>query len=167
MNFLRFFVFLAAAACLSAQTPAPPPATPPAHVLAPGTPAVTAPIPPDKVILAVGDERLTVAEFEQLVEALPEQVRAVARGPQKRKFAEQIVNMKIMYAEARKRKLDENPTVQHQLELQKENLLANALYQDMSANVQIDDATARQYYEQRKADYETAHARHILIRVKG
>jgi peptidyl-prolyl cis-trans isomerase C len=170
MDLRRLFVFLAAAACLSAQTPAPHPAVPaapPTPILAPGTPAVTAPVPPDKVVLAVGDEKLTVAEFEQLVDALPEQVRAVARGPQKRKFAEQIVNMKIMYAEARKRKLDENPTVQHQLELQKENLLANALYQDMSANVQIDDATAHQYYEQHKADYETAHARHILIRVKG
>ncbi len=166
-------MFLAAAACLSAQTPAPHPATPgapavpPAPAIAPGTPALTAPISPDKVILAIGDEKLTVAEFEQLVDALPEQVRAVARGPQKRKFAEQIVNMRILYNEARKRKLDENPAVQRQLELQKENLLANALYQNMSANVQIDDATARQYYEQHKADYETAHARHILIRVKG
>jgi len=39
--------------------------------------------------------------------------------------------------------------------------------QEMTANAQVDDATARQYYDQHKSDYETARARHILIRAKG
>src|ERR1700680_3786440 len=102
MHLSRLFVFLAAAACLSAQTPAPAPAAPPAHIVTPGTPAVSAPVPPDKVVLTIGDEKLTAAQFDQLVEALPEQVRAAARGPQKRRFAEQLVSIKIMYNEARK-----------------------------------------------------------------
>jgi peptidyl-prolyl cis-trans isomerase C len=173
MNFLRFTVFVTGAVCLFAQAPAPnpAPATPPARVvITPATPAVTAPatpVAPDKVILVVGDEKVTAGEFEQLVDALPEQFRASARGPNKRQFAEQLVRIKLMSQEARKRKLDESPAVQRQMELQKENLLANALFQDMAANTKVDETAARQYYDQHKGEYESAHARHILLRVKG
>jgi len=110
---------------------------------------------------------MTAGEFDQLVEALPEQARAAARGPNKRQFAEQLVRIKILSQEARKRKIDETPAVQQQIELQKESLLANALFQDMTANVKVDEATERQYYEEHKSEYETVHARHILIRMKG
>jgi peptidyl-prolyl cis-trans isomerase C len=171
MNFPRFIVILAGATCLAAQAPAPgTPATPtpplpPARL---GVPAVApTAVPPDKVVMTVGDEKLTAGEFDQLVDALPEQVRAAARGPNKRQFAEQLVRIKIMSQEAHKRKLDENPTVQRQIELQKENLLANVLFQEMAANVKVDDATAQKYFEQHKTEYESVHARHILIRFKG
>ena len=172
MHLSSFSVIFVGVACLSAQTPAsPPPAAPPPRVaVTPGTPSVTpppAPVPPDKVILTIGDEKMTAAEFDQLVDALPPQAQAQVRGPQKRLFAEQLVRVKVLYAEARKQKMDENPKVQRQMELQKENLLASLLMQEMTANAQVDDATARQYYDQHKSDYETAHARHILIRAKG
>jgi parvulin-like peptidyl-prolyl isomerase len=119
------------------------------------------------VVLTVGEQRMTAAEFEQLLDALPEQVRASARGPNKRQFAEQLVRIKILSQEAHKRKLDETPAFQQQIELQKDNLLANALFMDMTANVKVDEATERQYYEQHKSEYESVHARHILIRMKG
>jgi parvulin-like peptidyl-prolyl isomerase len=167
MNFLRFIVILAGATCLAAQTPPPnpAPALPPARLGVPAPKPAT--VPPDKVVLTVGDEKLTAAEFDQLVDALPEQVRASARGPNRRQFAEQLVRIKIMSQEARKRKLDESPTVQRQIELQKENLLANVLFQEMSANVKVDEATAQQYFEQHKSEYESVHGRHILVHFKG
>jgi len=159
--------------CLSAQTSTPtqlPPGSAARVVVTPGTPAIAPPaavVPPNKVVLTIGDEKITAAEFDQIIEALPEQARAQVRGPRKRQFAEQLVQVKVMYQEAHKRKLDESPAVQRQLELQRENLLASILLQDMTANAQVDDATAKQYYEQHKADYESVHARHILIRMKG
>jgi len=170
MNFSGFILLLAGAVCLFAQTPAPsqPPVPPPARLGVPAAkPPVSPPVPPDKVVLTVGDEKLTAGEFDQLVDALPEQVRAAARGPNKRQFAEQLVRIKVMSQEAHKRKLDENPTVQRQIELQKENLLANVLFQEMVANAKVEDATVQQYYEQHKSEYESVHARHILIRTKG
>lgn len=173
MNFSGFIVFLAGAVYLSAQTPvpapAPVPAPPPARLGVPAAkPAETAPaVPPDKVVLTVGDEKMTAGEFDQLIDALPEQVRVAARGPNRRQFAEQLVRIKVMSQEARKEKLDEKPTVQRQIELQRDNLLANVLFQEMAAKVKVDDATAHQYYEQHKAEYESLHARHILVRTKG
>lgn len=172
MHCSSFIAVFAGVACLCAQTPASQaPAAPPAHtVVTPGTPSVTppaTPVPPDKVILTIGNEKITAQEFDQIVEALPEQVRAQVRGPQKRQFAEQLVRVKVLYQEALKRKLDENPRLQTQIELQKENILAGFLMQEMTANAQVDDATARQYYEQHKSEYESVHAHHILIRTKG
>jgi len=158
------------AACVSAQTPAPsqPPTIPPARVvITPTNPAPASSVPPDKVVLTIGDQRMTAGEFDQLIDTLPEQVRAAARGPNKRQFAENLVRIKILSQEARKRKMDETPAVQHQIELQKDNLLANALFQDMTANVKVDDATEHQYFEEHKSEYETVHSRHILIRMKG
>ena len=170
MSYPGLVFILVGAACVSAQTPAPsqPPAIPPARVvITPTNPATKSAVPPDKVVLTIGEQRMTAAEFDQLIDALPEQVRVAARGPNKRQFAEQVVRIKILSQEAHKRKLDETPAVQHQIELQKDNLLANALFQDMTANVKVDDATEHQYFEEHKADYETVHSRHILIRMKG
>src|SRR5579864_924998 len=171
MHLSRLFIVLTGVACLWAQAPASQPAPAPARVaINPGTPAITAPaapVPPDKVILTIGDEKITAGEFEQIVDALPPQAQAQVRGPQKRAFAENLVRVKVLYQEAHKQKLEESPKVQRQLELQKENLIAGVLMQQMTANAQVDDATARQYYDEHKSDYETAHARHILIRAKG
>ena len=138
--------------------------------MTPGAPSLTAPAPPvspDTIVLTIGDEKITAHQFDQIVDALPAQAQAQVRGPQKRQFAENLVRVKVLYQEARKQKLDETPRVREELELQRENLLANILMQEMAANAQVDDATARQYYDQHKSDYETAHARHILIRAKG
>jgi peptidyl-prolyl cis-trans isomerase C len=124
-------------------------------------------VPPDTVVLTIGDEKITAGEFEQLIEALPEQYRAVARGPNRRQFTDQIVRIKILAREAQRRKLDQNPAVERQMELQKTQVLAGALYQELLATARVDEAAERQYFEQHKAEYESARARHILVRAKG
>src|SRR5579863_7161353 len=93
--------------------------------------------PPDKVILTVGTEKLTVADYDQLVEALPEQYRAAARGSGKRQLLEQLISLKIMSQEGRRRKLDESPVYKRQLAFQAENLLAGTLYRDMTENIEV------------------------------
>lgn len=167
MNRFCFSVFLAGA-CLSAQTQPPKPVPPlaPPKVVTPPIPAPPA-VPPDTVILTIGDEKITAGEFDQLIDALPEQYRAVARGPNRRQFAEQLVRIKILAREAQRRKLDQTPALVRQIELQKSNILANALYQDLVANANVDEAAARKYFEQHKPEYESVRARHILVRAKG
>ena len=172
-----FVLLLISVAGLAAQTP---PAKPPAPKLAPGQPAVKAvppagnapaaapvAVPPDKVILTIGDEKITAAEFNQLVESLPEQLRAQARGPNKRSFTEQLIRIKLLAKEAKRRKLDQAPMIRTQMELQQDNLLAGALFQDIQNNTKIDDAELRKYYDEHKSDNEQVRARHILIRMKG
>jgi peptidyl-prolyl cis-trans isomerase C len=147
-----------------AQTPPKPPAT---HtepgVLAPGVEVPD----PNKVVLTIGDEKLTAAQYDKLLDALPAQYQKAARGPQKRQIAEQIVQLKVLSSEAEKRKVDQQPEVKQQLAFDRQNVLAGALFQEMSKSVSVDDAAVKAYYDEHKGDYETATASHILIRFKG
>src|SRR5450759_1206211 len=109
-NFLALLLAMAA----GAQTPT---GAKPTVAAAPAPkPAVAAPPAPDipatAVVLTVGDEKITKAQFEALLAALPEQVRKQAEGANKRKFAEQFVELKSLAYEARRRHIDENPDVQ-------------------------------------------------------
>ena len=150
-----------AATPAKAKRTAPKPGTPaPAAATAP---AATAPADGSKVVLTVGNETITAKQFDALIEGLPEQARAQVRGAAKRQFAEQLVRMKLLSAEARKRGLDKKPAVA----LQMENVLAGAAYNDMASQIKLDEAALKAEYEKRKDQFETVSARHILIKFKG
>lgn len=137
---------------LWAQTPAPPPAEKPA----------------DPVVFAVGEEKITRSEFEALIEALPEKARQELASPQaRRQFAENLTEIKALAQEARRRKIAERPSVKRQLQLTEENLLANTLFQELMAELAPSEEEIKKYYEEHKSEYETAKARHILVRFKG
>jgi peptidyl-prolyl cis-trans isomerase C len=158
-NFILLFLIGGA---MLAQTPAPPPRSP-----APPNPIGAVSQPFDKVVLTVGDETMTVGQYNQLVDALPEQYQATARGAGKRQVVEQLINLKAMAQEARRRKLDQDPGYKAQVAFQSENILASVLFRDMSANMKIENADVQKYYDEHKSEYERVKARHILIRTKG
>jgi peptidyl-prolyl cis-trans isomerase C len=150
---------------------APPSSAAQAPRLAPGTtmsaPAPAATVAADAVVLTIGDRKYTRAQFEEFVAALPDQLKAAVNGPQKRKFIEQYAELEALAQEARNRKLDQKPSVHTLVAIQTDQVLANQLYQDLAANVKVDDAAVKAYYDQHKSDFEEAKARHILIRFKG
>src|SRR5205085_4646296 len=131
---------LAPIALCTAQTPAKAPAiTPnPPVVTAPSTTTAAPAAKPslsledvpgaDPVVITVGDERITKSEFERLLASLPEQARAQAQGPGKKKIAEQVAELKSLAQEARKRGVDRKPETRELISFQTDNLLANALY---------------------------------------
>jgi peptidyl-prolyl cis-trans isomerase C len=173
---LAFAIALAPIALL-AQTPSPipPPSKAKPAPVAPGTvtpkpaaaPAEAAPAPlpePTAVILQVGDVKITRADYESFIAGLPDRIQAEARGPNKRKVAEQIADVKLMAIEARKRKIDQEPKNKSQIDFQTDNLLASILYRDMQTTATADDASLKAYYDTHKTEYEQAKARHILIR---
>jgi peptidyl-prolyl cis-trans isomerase C len=129
-----------------------------------------APAPPpesDKVVLTIGDEKITEAQFDDMINAIPEQYRQYARGAGKRSFAEQIVQVKMLSQEAEKKKLDQEPKLRDELVFQHQNLLAQAMFLSLQQNAKVDDAAVEKYYDGHKGDYEVLKGRHILIRVKG
>jgi len=173
MTFFRSLSFLGAAAVLAAQTPPPaPPPPPPSPVpqvkLSVDNPASRLPnVPPNTVIITVGDVRITAAQFDQLIEMLPPQNRAQARGPQRKQLADNIVKILTLGEEAQRRKLDESPEFKTQQLFQDFNLLASLLASQITKDVQPSEADLQQYYDAHKTEFETIHARHILIRVQG
>jgi peptidyl-prolyl cis-trans isomerase C len=132
-------------------------------------PSSSAPAAPDpkKVVLTIGDEKITEEQFDELINSLPEQYRQAARSTQKRQFAEQIVQVKLLAQEGEKKKLDQDPKIREALNFQRQNILAQAMFLDVQKGVKIDDAAVEKYYNEHKSDYEVLKAKHILIRVKG
>jgi peptidyl-prolyl cis-trans isomerase C len=166
------------AACLLAQTQtAPPKPTPPKPVdevrtqidvgkmLAQTPPGPT--VPPDRVVIAEGDIKITAAQFDRLIDTVPEQYRTLARGSGRKQFADSIVSMLVLAQEGQRRKLDATSDYKTLMMFQNLNVLANLASDDIKKNTKVDDADLRKYYDEHKSDYELVHARHILIRSQG
>jgi len=177
MKSLQLLLYLTPLACLLAQTPpasqpAPPaapagqPAKPPAMPMQP--PAPVAPtVPPETVVLTVGSEKITAAEFDHMIDMIPEQYRQRMRTSGRRQFAENIIRLKVMAQEGHRLKIEDTPAYKNQMAFQAEQILANQFYQDLVAKTKVDEATAHKYYDEHKSDYLQVKARHILIRFKG
>lgn len=181
MSFLHKFLIIAPAACLLAQTPpaptpaqAAPPATapklatpvPPGMVSTPTTPPKPI-VPPDRVVLKAGSVTLTAAQFDELVNGLPERFRAGLRGPGRKQFAETLGKLYILSDEARRLKMDDSHAYKVQSTLNDDQVLANMYVDRIKDGIKVDDADARKYYDAHIRDYEEVTALHILIRFKG
>jgi peptidyl-prolyl cis-trans isomerase C len=174
MTLFRSLLIVCPAACLLAQTP--PSATPvpkpniTVRPAMPGTlpmPAKPAVVPPDRIVLTVGSFSLTAAQFDQLIDMLPEQMKASARGPGRKQFADNLVRVLVLAQEGRKRGLDQTPAFKLQSTFQVDNLLAGMTYTQIGKETKVSEADARQYYEEHKQDWDGVTARHILVRVQG
>jgi parvulin-like peptidyl-prolyl isomerase len=120
----------------------------------------------DPVVLTIGAIKVTKSEYEQFINALPPQIQTEAKGPNKRKVAEQYAELRMMADEARKRKIDQTPAAKIQIALQQDQMLAQMLFRDLQTSVKMDDAAVQKYYDAHKNEYEEVKARHILVRFK-
>jgi parvulin-like peptidyl-prolyl isomerase len=136
---------------MNGQTPAPKPALEQAG---------------DPVVITIGTMKVTKGEYEQFINALPPQIQTEAKGPNKRKVAEQYAELRMMAEEARKRKIDQVPATKVQIAFQIDQMLAQMLFRDLQATVKVDDAAVQKYYDEHKNEYEEVKARHILVRFK-
>src|SRR5512147_1610777 len=126
-----------------------------------------APLTADPVVLTVGSEKITRSMFQEIISSLPAQQQAQLTSPEaRRSLAEQVAELKVMAQEARTRKLDQSAAVKAKLALQSDQILANAVYQQLTAG-DPDDAALRAYYAAHKQDWDEVKARHILIRMQG
>jgi len=152
---------LAAVTAMAQTTPAPKPAAKPAAPAAAPAPAG------DPVILTAGDITIKKSEFEAALKTLPEQYQQYAQGAGKKQFADDYLRMKLLAAEGMKAGLDKDDDVQRQLELMRENLVANAQLTKLEKSIAVSDADLKKAYEDNKKDYEEVKASHILIAFKG
>lgn len=136
------------------------------------SPAAAQPAPAgsaaDPVVFTVGSETMTRSQFDKFVAAMPEQVRTQAATPAgKRDLADKIAELKAMAQEARRRKLDETPEVKQQIAINEQQVLASNLFQSLMKSAKPSPDAVEKYYKEHQTEYETAKARHILIRFQG
>jgi peptidyl-prolyl cis-trans isomerase C len=126
-----------------------------------------APAAADPVVLTVGSEKITQSMFQEIISSLPAQQQSQLQTPEaRRSLAEQVAELKVMAQEARARKLDQSAAVKAKVALQADQILANAVFQELTAGG-ADEASLRAYYAEHKQDWDQVKARHILIRMQG
>src|ERR1022692_1352078 len=188
MRLFRILPVYAVGLCLVAQTPPKPPPPASATPLAPSTPVtppaptvagpdgVTMPlvmsapppaIPADRVVIQVGDVKLTSGQMAQILDAYPENQRVFANGPGCAQFVDQVVRILLLAEEGRRRKLNETEAYRNQLTYSADGILANQTDAEVKRQAAGDQALLKSYYEAHKAEYQQIHARHILIRMQG
>ncbi len=170
----------------NSATPAKPPATTPApkpapaaaapadtaHAAAAASAAAADAVRGDTVVLTIGSEKITKAEFEQIfqqvVSQMPPERRGAAQEPQaRRQLAEQLAELKALAQEARRLKIDQTPEAKTQMAMREDQLIAGLLFQQISKDTKPSPADLQVYYDGHKNEWETVSARHILIRFKG
>ena len=121
----------------------------------------------DPVIITAGGISIRQSEFETAVKSLPAEYQSYALGPGKRQFADDYLRMKLLASEGVKSGLDKSPDVVKQLDLLKENLVAQEELKHIDSSLTVSDADLKKAYDENKKDYEQVKARHILIAFKG
>lgn len=171
MQYSYSLLLLLSAGLVVAQAPAPKPSlskTPP-RLGVPRTSQTAAAAEPsaERVVITVGEEKITASQFEALLQALPEQYRSNPDPAVRRQIAEQLVRIKLLAQEARRRNLDKDPALLAQLQFQADNLLANAYFRQLQNTASADEAALRKYYEEHKGEFEQVKASHILVKTKS
>jgi parvulin-like peptidyl-prolyl isomerase len=160
MRFLEFASLFAVCGLVAASAqqtlPAPQPKTPSESAVA-----------PDAVVLTIGDQKITRAQFEVLLTALAQQGRPATSPAARRQVAEQYGEMEVLAQEARKRKVDQTPLVKQMMMVQADSYLARSFANQLTDDVKLSDTDVQAYYSAHKGEYEEAQASHILIRFKG
>jgi hypothetical protein len=122
---------------------------------------------PNKVVLQVGDIKITAQQLDALIEVYPSNTQVFVRGSGRDQFADSIVRMLVLAQEARKRKLDETEKVKQQLRFSESNLLANALTEQIRSEVQPDEGSLQKFYDAHHCEYQVWHPHVIVVRTIG
>jgi peptidyl-prolyl cis-trans isomerase C len=121
----------------------------------------------DPVIITAGDIVVKQSEFESALKTLPAEYQQYAMGPGKKQFADDYLRMKMLAQMGYKAGLQNDATVQQQLALMRDNLVANAQLGKIDKSIALSDADLQKVYNDNKKDYEQVKAKHILIAFKG
>ncbi len=122
------------------------------------------------VLAEVNDEVITVGEFQDEINSLPEYTRnQLKTREQKMKRLDNMIKEILLRQEAQKRSLDQDREIQRKVERYKNRLITEKLYQQVAQERgKIDDPAVQQYYNEHKNQYkqkERIRASQILILV--
>ena len=135
-----------------------------AQAASPTTPAASAAVGPDEVVLTVGDWKITAAEFENAVASLPPQFRGALSTLGKRGFAEQYANLRGMALEGEKQKFDQTEEFRQMMVFQRVLSLAQLTLNKLAASVTvISPEEIQHYYTSHQSEFEQAKLRGIYI----
>ncbi len=120
----------------------------------------------EKVLAVIGEEKITLKEFNKIIEELPGQYRSLA-DRDKERFLEKLVEQKLLLGEARERSLDRDEEVKKKInDITEQVLIHELLSKEIQQKVGVKEEEIKGYYESHKSEFgepEKIKARHILV----
>lgn len=122
----------------------------------------------DPIVAQAGEVRITLTQFQEKLEALPPERRALARA-RPGEFLRALVREEVLHQAALQAGLDKDPALLKKVEEARRSLLVDELLRrNVIEKATISDDAVRKAYEENKADYETENvtASHIMVRTQ-
>ena len=117
-----------------------------------------------RVVLTIGDEKITASEIEEFIQTLPPQYQAFYGGPGKHLLPQYLIALKVLSKEAVKLKLAQQPGVARALETARESVLSDAARKHFLQSITVSEPELRELYQKDKTLSEKVRIGHILIR---
>jgi len=130
------------------------------------TPGAAGSASDQRVVLAIGDEKLTAADIDFFLQSLPPRYQTFYSGPGKRLLPQYIIAMKALADEAVRDKLSEQPQTARALEFARQSVLSSFARRRIYDSVTVTDQDLHQLYEKDKTLSEEIRLRHILIQTQ-
>jgi parvulin-like peptidyl-prolyl isomerase len=121
-----------------------------------------------KELARINDRVITLEEFEQEMEQLPQLAKLQMVSDEGRKdFLQELIKQELLLQEAEKRGLDKDKEILANLEILKNRLIINALAQELCAGKdEVSDDEVEAYYREHKEEFflERVRVRHIMVK---
>jgi tetratricopeptide (TPR) repeat protein len=109
----------------------------------------------DRVVAQIGKDVITLREFDEAIDAMPEWMRASLKEPAQREaFLEQYVAEELIHQKAKRLELDKDPSVRKQGERALRQLMIQKVLEDeIKANVIVSEEDVELYYSAHRERY--------------
>ena len=129
-----------------AQTPKPAAPSPTPTASKSASPAVENPAPADKVVLKVGARQFTKADIDLLIAGLTPQMQRAIATEGKKSLGDQYALVVALSHQAEVQHLDQAPEFVHKLAFQKEQLEAQAAFDELNSQAKVTPEDIQQYF---------------------
>jgi parvulin-like peptidyl-prolyl isomerase len=121
---------------------------------------------PDKVVLKVGEDKVTKADVDYLIGSLSPQLQQAVASRGRKPVGDEYALMLLLSQKAKSEHLDTSPDFQRKLALQKLQMLAQDEYRKMAEDIQVSPEEVNAYYNAHKSDFDEAQVREVVVRKK-
>ena len=149
-----------------AQAPETKPESPPPAAAKLAPPSLETPEAPDKVVLKVSDQQFTKADMDFLFKSLTPQAQRAMATQGRKALGDQFALIIMLSQQAHQHHLDETPDFAHRLAVQRQQLEAQAAYDEIVEQAKVTPEEINQYYTAHATDYDELKIRQFVVRVR-
>ncbi len=109
------------------------------------------------VAARIGDEKIMKDEVDEVFEQLTEKQKNDYKGKRgKADFVDKMIEEEIMFQEAMKMDLQEEPEIEKRLEMAKRNILITEYFsREIIGKIEVSDEEAKKYYDDHPEEFKT------------